>query len=65
MKSDFYISHNKFQDLSNKALDWYLKSGKFQYNSNEWKICRLKQDIYNQEAMKYLKKAVKEINGQL
>ena len=63
MNHSFYIYHNKFQDLSNKAIDWYLKSSKFKYESNEWKICRLKQDIYKTEAKKYLLKAVKEING--
>ena len=61
MTNDFYIFHNKFQDYANKALDFYLKSGKFKYESDEWKICRLKQSIYNREAYKYLKKCVKEM----
>ena len=61
MTNNFYIYHNKFQDLSDKAIDWYLKSGKWKYNSDQWQICRLKQGMYKKEAMKYLKKCVKEM----
>ena len=65
MKDSFYINHNKFQNYSDKAIDWYLKSRKFKRNSDEWQICILKKRIYNKEAIKYLKKAVKEIEYEL
>jgi hypothetical protein len=60
MNNDFYIYHAKFQELSTKALDWYLKSLKFKPNNPEWQICRLKREIYAKKALVYLKKA-KEI----
>lgn len=54
MGSDFYIHHDKFQDLSDKAIDWYVKSFKFKYQSPEWQICRLKQQIYMNQALRHL-----------
>ena len=63
IKSEFYIYHNKFQDFSDKALDWFIRSWKYAYNSDEWKVCRLKQSILKRKAMEYLDKAGKELNG--
>ena len=57
--SEFYIHHDKFQDLSDKAVDFFIKSFKFEYESPEWKICRLKQSIYMKEALKHLKETQK------
>ena len=57
--SEFYIHHDKFQDLSNKALDWFIKGFKFDYGSDEWQICKLKQRIFNKEAMRHLELAQK------
>lgn len=55
--SEFYIYHDKFQDLSNKAIDWYIKSWKYKIDSDERTICRLKRNIYMREALSCLKKA--------
>ena len=60
MKTDFYIFHNKFQHYSDRSIDWYIKSWKYKYKSDEWKICRLKMSIYMKESMKNLKKMLKE-----
>lgn len=59
--SNFYIYHAKFQDLSDKAVDWFVKGWKFKPNSYERQICDLKSKIYKREAMKYLNKANKEL----
>ena len=63
MSNNFYINHAKFQDLSNKALDWFIRSWKYKIGSDERKICCLKQRIYNREAVEYLNKAVKELEN--
>ena len=61
MRSDFYIFHARFQDLENRAVDWFIRSWKYKVNSDEWKVCRLKQAILKREAMNNLDKAVKEL----
>ncbi len=63
ISSDFYIFHNKFQDFSNRALDWFIKSWNFKWESDEWKVCLLKQRIFNKKGMEYLDLAVKELNN--
>lgn len=65
VKNSFYIHHDKFQELDDKATDWFIKSLKFKYNSPEWKICRLQQEIYRSQAKKHLAEALKYINGTL
>lgn len=57
IKSDFYIEHDRFQDLSDKAIGWFVKSFKYDLGSDECKICRLKQDILMRKALKHLKNA--------
>lgn len=59
MRSEFYIYHNKFQDLSDKAIDWLIKSFKLKYRSLEWKVCRANYELLKNEAMKHLKEAIK------
>jgi hypothetical protein len=54
MKSEFYIHHDKFQELSDKAIDYFIKSREFKMNSPEWQICRLKRQIYWKQAIKHL-----------
>jgi len=44
--------------LTEKAINWFLKSYKFECDSYEWQICRLKHDIYIRESSKILGKAV-------
>lgn len=57
-KSDFYIHHDKFQELSDKATDYFIKSWKFKTNSPEWQICRLKRQIYWKQAIKHLNETI-------
>ena len=52
--SNFYINSNKSIYYSNKAVKWFVNSLKYKFKSDEWKICRLKYNIYNKEATKYL-----------
>lgn len=59
VRSEFYIGHSKFQDLSDRAIDWLINSFKYESDSDEWKICRLKRRIYMREAIKHLKEANK------
>lgn len=59
MQSDFYINHNQFQFYSDKAIDWLINSWKYKWGSDEWKICRLKRNIYMKKALKHLKKCTK------
>ena len=54
---DFYIKHAEFQDFSNRSLDWFIRSFNYKYGSDEWKICRLKKQIYMKKALEYLKEA--------
>lgn len=63
--NNFYINHDKFQDYSNKATDWFIKSWKFKIDSDEWKICRLKKAIYEKKATEHLKLASEYLNEQL
>ena len=63
IKSDFYIAHARFQDLSNKALDWFIRSWNFKVNSDEWRVCLLKQKILNRKAGECLADAVKELKN--
>lgn len=59
MNSGFYIAHGKFQQYSDKALDWFIRSWKFEFESDEWKICILKKQIYERKALEYLEEANK------
>lgn len=61
MKSELNIYHNKYQELSTKALDWFIKSLDYMPETEEWQICRLKEKIYEREAQEYLKKFEKGI----
>ena len=65
MRSNFYIYCAKFLDLSNRAVDYFIKSWKYKPDSDEWVICRAKERIFNKEALKYLKKTRKELGGQV
>ena len=53
----FLENTHQFQELSDKAIDWHIKSWKFKTNSPEWKICMLKRLIYMRDALKHLRKA--------
>lgn len=59
MNSNFYIHHDKFQELSDESIDWFIKSLKFPYKSDEWTICHLKQKIFMRQALKHLKECRK------
>jgi len=61
MKSEFYINFRQHEKHLNKALDFLVKSFKYKYESPQWKICRLKYDIYMGYARKRLKIAQKYI----
>ena len=61
IRSEFYIEHDKFQDLSDKAMEWFVKSFKYPAGSDEYKICHLKSNLYMREALNHLKKAEKEL----
>ncbi len=61
IRSEFYINVAKFDDYSNKSIDWFIKSLKYEYGSLEWQICRLKEKLYFKEAMKHLKEANREL----
>lgn len=63
MRSEFHIHNTKFQELTDLAIDWYIKSLKFKYKSDEWTICRLKERIYTKQALKHLSAAQKYSNG--
>lgn len=56
---EFRSQHQKFQEYSDTAIDWFIRSTKFKYGSPEWKICRLKRQIYMREAIKHLEEAMK------
>ena len=60
--NNFQLNHAQFQGLSNKAIDWFIKSFKFKPQSPEWQICRLKRKIYMKKAIEYLKEANKCLN---
>ena len=47
---------NEFEKYHNKAIDWYFNSLKFDYESDEWMICRLKHRIYSRKAFGIIKK---------
>ena len=63
--SNFHLYHAKFQDLSDKALTFFIKSIKYKPESDHWIILRAKERIFNKEALRYLKKAVKELHGKV
>jgi hypothetical protein len=63
VKSEFYIDHDKFQDLYDKAVEWYIKSWKYPINSDEWQVCRFKYQTLRKISYKYLGSAVKQLNG--
>ena len=46
-----YIAHDKFQEYSNKALDWYIKSWMYDPEGEEYQICLLKQSILKKKAI--------------
>lgn len=54
MKSDFYIHHAKFQNLADKALDWFLRGLRYPPESDERLICTLKRKILMKQALKEL-----------
>ena len=57
MNSKFYIYHDKFQDYSNRATDWLIKSWKLKKIDKE--IALLYRKKNQKEAMRCLKKANK------
>ena len=59
MRSEFWIHLDKEQDYDNKSFQWYVKSLKFKYGSDEWMICRLKMRIYDRQSLKHLMLATK------
>lgn len=61
--SDFAIFSLKFQHLMDCEVDLFIKSFKYEYQSDERKILQLEQKILHKEAIKYLNLAVKELNG--
>ena len=61
MNPDFYLQHDMFQGLYDKAQDWFIKSFKYQINSPEWILCRAKQIILKREALVHLRNAQKWI----
>lgn len=50
-----FVYHDKFQELSDKGIDLFIKSLKYPPDSLEQQICRLKGEIYKRESLKYLK----------
>lgn len=61
IKSEFWINVAKFQALSDKAVDWTIKSWKYKVGSPEYKICKLKREIYMRDALEFLDEAGKEL----
>lgn len=59
MLNNFELVHKQFQFYLDKAIDWFLKSFKFRYGSEEWQICRLKRKMFMRKAIGYLKEANK------
>jgi hypothetical protein len=62
MKSEFYINHDKFQNYSDKAVKWLTRSYKYKFESDEWKICRLKYSINKRKALKHIKQVTEYLN---
>ena len=56
---NFDIHHSQFQLLSDRAIDWFIKSLKFKEGSPEREICILKRKLYMRDALKELRKAIK------
>ncbi len=61
MKSEFNIFYNKYQELTDISINWFIKSLNYIPETEEWQICRLKEKILMKEAMKNLENAVKEL----
>lgn len=61
MNSDFYINSAKFQDYSDRAIDWFIRGFKFKRGSAQWRICEAKHEILMEKAMEHLRKANKWI----
>ena len=59
--NDFSIYFAKFESLSSKALDWFIESWELKGIDKE--IALLEQKKANKRAMRYLRKAVKYLNG--
>ena len=57
----FYIYSQKFQQLSDKALDYFISSWKLK--DEDKGIALLYQKKYNKIAMKYLERANEVLNG--
>ncbi len=47
---------DEFEKYHNQALDWYFRSLTFKWESDEWKVCRLKYQIYRRKAFSYVTK---------
>jgi hypothetical protein len=60
--NDFYIEHDKFQELSDKSTNWFIKSFDCKFDGYEFQICRLKSKMYFRDALVHLKKANKLLN---
>jgi len=55
MKPTFYLYHNKFQKMSGKAIDCFIRS--WGLESVEKEIAMFKRKKYMEQALKYLKKS--------
>ena len=60
--NEFHIQCAKFHDYSDRAIDWFIKSRKYKYGSDEWKVCRIKHKMLNKKAMKHLKSTEEYLN---
>ena len=63
MNPDFYLQVDLYLGLSDRATDWFIKSWKFEYNTDDWKLCRINEKILDREAVKHLRKAQEYLNG--
>ncbi len=61
LRSEYYINLEHYLKLSGESIDWFIKSLKYKYNSDEWQICRLKSNILSKESVKRLNIAVEEM----
>jgi len=49
-----YLLTKQIDFYQNKSTDWFIRSYKFQRDSYEWQICRLKSKIYYQKVEEYI-----------
>ena len=54
MPSDFYIHHSKSIKLSEKAVDWLIKSWRWEKDTPEYQICMLKRKMYRRDSAEEL-----------